>query len=564
MARATASKPTPASTEARANPNQEAQTRNDLLGTTQEPERSSPARGPGLPTADELTRLLRVIPPDVFNVLTTDLRLEYGTIVYSLFWYRAHVKVEVPHDELHETCDDLLRRTRGSRLTDAQFLEYLNQLVAWRVIDQRINPQRIQSINDWQRKPFHYWIRDEAFRLFQLLQKGLALMDIGPSTGQAKDYARRIQERLADIGRGLETPDPGAGATERLRQAYRDLRHVYGQELHDFRDFLTRLNGSLIEFGRQPIVDFAELQRVVEWLKSYVEETLNYIRNRGTQIVQAADHLLANSTDELNAGYELDRADTNPFDPPTDLSHPKPSPILWGLIHFFEPRGDFDEHADRIRASTNQTLLRLEEHYRRLAESNLVSQYLQLRIQEVLAVDVADERCQRDLQDWTNRLMAPRLVAFAPRIGSNQAQGKPPIPGRFRENRRPPVLDVRAATPTGQPQRQEFELETAQRINEFVETRILRGRDQATLADLDLQTLQDFKDLLDAVKNDPGILGTRIHRRFAFTIHDPRIHPADDLDPVVWLRSAETFTAPNLIVRRKQARQVTPIAEAHT
>jgi hypothetical protein len=398
----------------------------------------------------------------------------------------------------------------------------------------------------------------------QLLQHGRGLREARPFGDVGKDYVRGLEARLNKVLEDLrnlpnERGPQEAQRKEALRKAYRDLRYAYSTDFQQFRDFLAKLNGYLVEFSREPTVSFEKLQQVREWLQSYVEDMLAYFREASNRIVSTVGLLETETGTLLDHGYELEKLETlgNPFDPPTPISHPSIHDLLRPLINFFDRRGGLDDQAERIRESTSATIRRLEEHYRRLAESRFAIQLLEARMREIRSLTMDGTNRDVLLQAWMNRLYIPGLVPFAHRIGTRSKQGKPPIPRRRHEYSRPEHTEIPAASLSDD---EEGVLgpdpNLAHQINQYVEARILGGAETVNLENVHVNEMREFRMLLLAVKNDALYLKAPLHRFFRFEVIDPVGSTADPIRIIQWTGKDGTYTGPNLSFRRKTSTKI--------
>lgn len=487
--------------------------------------------------------------------------MAYGSITYALFWHMMFRQNEVAHDDLRDASNDILRAI-GQDLDEPKFQRLVDYLWESGVIQRQYSAHSIKNVREWRRRPYYYWLTDEGFRLMQLLQHGLGLRDARPFGDVGKDYLRGLETRLDQIANDLREAtkpranQPVAERQDHLRKAYRDLRYAFSTDFQQFRDFLTKLNGYLVEFSKEPTVSFDKLQRVREWLQSYVEDMLAYFRDASRRVIAITKSLDLEMGEQLQFGYEFEKLDAmnNPFDPPTPVSHPHPRDLLRPLGNYFRRRGGLDDQADRIRESTSATIRRLEEHYRRLAESRYTIQLLDARMREIRSLDWAQPDRQARVQAWLNQLFFPGLIPFAHRIGTPAQQGKPPEPKRRHEYVRPEQTDITAA------QLSDDDAgilgpnpDLAAQINDFVEQRILRGADSVPLERIHVNDLHEFRTLLLAVKNDELYLHAPLHKYFRFRVRDPVGSVADPIRIIQWTGRDGTYTGPNLTFERKPA-----------
>lgn len=518
---------------------------------------------PASPTPEEFVRIFDVIPIKTYLFFATDNPEDYTAVAYVLHWNRRYGSNEIHHEDLRSQAEALTIATGGRDLPEERFQPMVDALHKYGVLERRVATGSIRSIHDWRRNYSLYWITENAHRLFSLLEYGEGLRVRQISSAEGRDFVRLMDERLEEVVFELEnlpeakTEQIALARNEKIRQQYQTLNLLHTQEFRQFKDFLSELNAALVEFGRRPDIDLDELPEVRSWLESYVRDMLVFFRERSNKIVKSARKLRnPPHADMLQLGYDLAReAATTPFGSPTQASHPPPERMVASFIQYFEKRQGLDQQTKRIQQSTADTMRRLDEHYRRLAEQSHVLNLLKLRTHEILAIDFNNAERAQSVERWLANLYAAPPVLFAPRIGSSTERGEPPRPGRSRENRRPPIAGAKVHKATGTALgMKHVDDERAERINTFVESRILRGKDAVKLRVLRIEGLSDFKVLLEAVKADPLHLHSPISREFIFHVEDPRGVPHDPIDIVEWIAPEGTYTGPNLTIKRKIAR----------
>lgn len=501
------------------------------------------------PSAKDVHDLLHAFPPTVLRFLTVEENaVEYATLAYLLYWHQTFGKSEVGHDELREQAYPILE-SLGIDLGEARYQQLLDQLYEWRVVDRAYSARGIKSVHEWRRHPYYYWATKDAVRLIEALRQSQAQAAAHAIGSVGRDFLRLLTARLAKVVQDLDRGQPGP---PEAHQAYRDLRHAHLVEQQQFRAFLANLNSHLIEFGRSVNIEQEQLERVSQWLQSYVGDMLTFFRESSRAILSSVRSLERHHLSVLADGYETDlRQESNPFQAPTATTHPTPRTLLHAFNSFYQPAGGLEDQASHIRNSTSATIRRLEEHFRRLAETTYLTHLLNLRIREIIDADLGDPGNQQRVRDWLGWLIAPRTTPYAAGIGSPERQGRPPWPRKRRASARPPILDSpveeHQGTRTGA---RIIAEETVTRINAFIDEHVLCGRDEATLAGLPLEDFSAFRTLLEAVKDSKLVLDDPKAKRFTFTVHDPRNQPADLLSIVRWVTPKGTYAGPLLTFRR--------------
>ena len=522
------------------------------------------------PAADRVLALLNVLPRDTFAFLTAPNARDYMGILYVLYWNTRWKSPEVLHDDLHAKVNTLIRQISYEPLRDAEFNSLLSKLHEWALIGKQVGVA--PSPKEWRVDWHQYWLKDDAYQLILALEEIHTRKQRKPTWTKGRDYIRTVNDGLRHILDKLhDAEQAGRGDVDRgesRRQAYSDLLELHDRDFGDFRTFLSDLNKDLLEIGRAPNVDFDRLETLIDRLQAFVHETLHFFQARGEEIRRTAALLQDECLPGLIEGYAIERSayEASTRAPPSDATHPHPATPLRGILTYFDWDGGLDRQARRIQSSAFLTMQRLREYYQAFTLRSRVRELLDARIQEF--VRLGDNASTDDaLAGWTLHLFPIFHVSFAPGIGSLANPGDPPRPGRKYAYHRTQVIDCKVDQPVDTiiSVRQRAE-QIAEEISNFIETRILRGRDEARFADLNLQDHQDFRILLEAVRNDPLVAATGIAEYFRFTIHDPRASSTDPVDVVEWIHAIDAaYYAPDLIVRRKEpSKHVSFIQEARS
>ena len=517
------------------------------------------------PLEREVQALRDAFRVETLRILVAPSAQTYLSILQRLRLARKFENGDMPHEALFDAVNDALRRMTGEEMEPRTFVDRLQELVEDDLIKREWEPRSDQSINNFLWDYHRYRISDEANRLLGMLERAARARARKPSTIEAKHNLRIIRERLGEIQRetrGLYA-DSQISPEERRRRAqaaYQDASRLFRQEFTEFRDFLSDLTQVLLEYGRSSNPTSVEgLDRVIQRLEAYVDEMLLFVRSNSEAITQSCNSIFLRGIETLETGYAVDLSegmDPLTLEPPTSDTHPDPQTVLLVMRTYFGDTGPgtLNEAVKRIREATVSTIKRLREHYERLLQRTHFGEYLRLRIGEALALAPTPERFD-PVVDWTNQLFSPMLVATAPRLGRPGEPGEPIAPHKRYEYQKPPILGVKAKRAQSSPPPSTPEHATLlRRMDEFVLTRILKGRESAPISDLDLQTFEEFRLLVEAVKQSNLVIGGPVSDRLQFMVVDPRRRPTDPLNFIEWRTEAGRFRAPTLEMRIKPPR----------
>jgi hypothetical protein len=489
-----------------------------------------------------LGTLVGSIPVDKLRFLTAERRRAYAAILWTLLGHRRSHEIEVYYDDLMIEAIGLVPAIEPGSYPPETFRADVKQLEDWgNLSPRRLEPRRIETLADRSLQKFLCRLDDDTAAILEFLEgrargAAVALSDRG------RHLLRDADERLAEALRlahkiaresALPPPDPDpdpdphpdadpppapppnpnpspgptpapaapAAATvddDLLRLSY--LCFEVDRQVDGAARELAAFDAALVGFAVSPF-QLQALAEVVDRLERYVEDYMAEATVRARRLHRAARSLLrprlagtlARSHEQ--AGRRV-REDALFGGSPGSLRDLRP--VLAELVPFFAAGGRFATLLERVHASARNVVRRVHKHVENVRARNIRIETLRDRSREMAHLDAGEVAAAND---WINRLFASAQLVSDLRPGTPEQRSPPPRPARRYETRRAAHGGEPLAAKRGRPgQSRALERYRLLQHGRFVDDKILRGADRASLSGAALDLIGDFRSLLEAVK----------------------------------------------------------------
>ena len=432
-----------------------------------------------------------------FAFLSAERRRVYATILYFLHLRRQAHQIEKYHNDVYDAVQPSVEETLQEDYTAQAFRADMDQLVAWRNIERRLEPYRLQHIADRRLQKFLYRLSDETRCLLDSLatlrppQEFDRLLLDQDHLFDVEDYLARV-ERMRDA-KGEKDED----TLRRLARCFVEI----DTRCRRIATEITEFGARIATFNTSPF-QLESLAEIIDWLERYVDQYLQrvakvsptlYHRLRtwdyGTarQLLEQAEratreHLAANPL----AGHWVDQLR-------------KTEEILGDIVPFFAPEGLFAELCQRVNEQVRSLVRKIRQHLDDIRRRNIRMQALRRRAREVIHGRDSEIEAVRA---WLNELISSGHQRNDAAGGTPRRRVAPPRPTYYRRRMaRPAFLGNLLEPKTGTAElARELEREKLQRLTLFVTDAMLDGEPSRPVRALPLATPQDVRSYLDAVK----------------------------------------------------------------
>lgn len=460
-------------------------------------------------------KVLRVAAGTQFRFLSQESSLAYIVILIELFRHRQDQEHEVPFDRLLDAARESYDRFGlGEPPDGARLRDHLDALREWGNVERRLEPRRIIRIKDRGLERYLFRLADDTAAILLHLENRLSEHREG-GLRSARFSLREVEEALAlvvslagPVACADETSaDAAARAGSAILRAYRSVAEA-GEEL-----LLLDLKLSEATTRTPDPEGMEALTRQIEtYLERYLEDVEAIRRSSWERLMQLLHRDRAGFLERVRNALddEFRSAPMRPSAPPPD-----PHEVLLRIRAFLEDAGTLDRRRTAVHQRLADVVGHMQRHVRALVRRSQVRESLRGASRALLSkgdlgapADIVDELFMVSL--WSSAHIVPDGCS-----GTADARASMPRPrraGRPASDRFAGAVVHPTRRAVGTEGRALLELRM-QALNEFVHSRVLRGRPTALVSDAELDDFADLRQLLAAVRE--GLLGpSPIRRRY--------------------------------------------------
>jgi hypothetical protein len=451
-----------------------------------------------------LQDLVAAIRPERFRFLAAERRRAYAAILWKLIEHRRAHEIEVYYDDLMIEALQAVPEVEPGPYSPDAFRSDVKQLTDWgNLAPPRLEPKRIETLADRTLQKFLYRLDDETAAILEFIESrpraaAAALSDRGrhllrdaaERLGEALKLARRITRRKPPV-----EPVP---EDDLLRLAYLCLE--VDRKVDDAARELAAFDAALVGFAISPF-RLEALGEIIDRLERYVEDYVAEATARARVLHRSARSLVRPPLSEALA-LARDHVERRLREDPL-LSAPPGSvrdarEVLERIVPFFAPGGRFEVLLERVHGSARDVVRRVHRHVENVRARNIRIETLRDRTREMARLQDGDLPAANA---WINALFASAQLVSDLRCGTPAERSPLPRPARRYESRRAAHRGGYLAEKSGRPgQARALERLRLLVLGRFVDEKILRGRERASLDEAALDAVEDFRILIEAVK----------------------------------------------------------------
>jgi len=380
---------------------------------------------------------------NVGNILLAERAVFYLQILYRVLLFRRDHELEPLHEDIYDavrTAQEGLAVEQGYPLD--VFRQDMAQLVDWKLIEERMEMERLRGYRDTRRRKFRYSLTEDARAFLEWLEDR-ALADLEAGEEDTRDVLEELCGALGQLRRMLN-----AHGTKRARED--DPRRVLYQ-LFRLEELTHQANGHLAEFNARLLAfairgyDLGEARDILRGLDDFVHRFLRRVSELRGKIIEGVDHLLLSRSQEKLAqcaeAMDAERRHT-PQLLRRSRDYRSQIRIPFALDHFYQDGGKLDQICHRISDSAMHVWRKLHAHLRELERRNHRVEDIRDRI-----ADIARLPEESVPHDFMRALVASAGMVADPNCWDDAVKAMPPQP-----RRETPRTRNRAASPIRQKQ----------------------------------------------------------------------------------------------------------------
>lgn len=465
----------------------------------------------------EAVQLLARRNPNLGALLGSERAVYYVQILYRLLLFRRDHELEPLHEDIQLAVKAPLelqaaRRNGGESYDLDAFNVDMNQLLAWRLVERRLEKERIRGYKDNRRTRFRYRLSEETLAFLEWLEERLR-SDLEERTVDARDLLEEVRGALGELLRLLKEARSGeeaqspTGMGEDLARRILFQVHKADQVTRDINSALTDFNALLLAFLAQEY-SLADLRHLLESLEGYVEKYLIQVSALRESLLPSLERASKPKyRDVLARAFEVMESQRKTA--PRLLaggSGVRASPLLLlaGLQAFYREDGTLDGLCGRINASALRVWQKMSSHLKELERKSHRLEDLRDRIAEMAALD----------PEAVPRAFLNRLLSYGSMRGDlhewdEEVRATPPLPRRSTWKGRPDPSLRLSPKRMGAGAAQSLEEARMVELRDWLEAKVMAGASgpggARRVSEGDFDEPEDFPRILSLAK--AGLLG---------------------------------------------------------
>ncbi len=437
------------------------------------------------------------VPQLEFSFLSAERRRVYSTILYYFLLRRRAHEIESYHNDIFDAVQPTIENIILEDYSISAFRADMDQLVAWNNLERRLEPYRLKKISDRRLKKYLYKLTETSKTLIESLETLKAPHEI--------DRVMLDQDHLTDIEEFLDRAEDARKQKDGIDEdGLRRLARIFGEIDNKCKLIsieITEFGAKIATFNTSPF-QLESLPEIIDWLDRYVDQYLQRVAKKGPMLYhRLIQWEFGNSRELLDSAFESAREHflTNPLAGPWVSQIKSSSEILSEIVPFFAPEGLFAELCQRVNEHVRDLVRKIRRHLDDIRRRNIRIQALRRRTKEVVN---GKEDALESIRSWLKELLSSAHQLTDAGGGTPSRRVAPPRPTYWRRRvARTPFQAAFIKKKQGSLERT-HELEKAQlnRLSEFINKTLLKGKKRAKVSDVALETPADVRSFLDSVK----------------------------------------------------------------
>ncbi len=358
------------------------------------------------------------------NLFLAERAVFYLQILYRLLLFRREHELEPLHEDIY----DAVRKAQEVFTVDLVyspdlFRQDMGQLVEWRLVEERMEMERLRGYKDTRKRKFRYSLAEDSRALLEWLEDR-ALADLEEGEEDTRDILEEVCGVLKQLTRLLSKHGTKNARDDDPRRTLYQLSRL-DELTQQANGHLTSFNARLLGFAIRGY-DLAEARNILNELEDFVNRFLRRVHELRGEIVDGFEQLLQSRNQEkllqCAEKMEAERRQTPQLlrrsrDFQSQLNVP------FTLQRFYADGGKLDQVCHRINDSAMRVWRKLHAHLRELERRNNRVEDIRDRIAEIARLP---EACVP--HDFMRGLLASAGMVSDPNYWDDFVQATPPQP----------------------------------------------------------------------------------------------------------------------------------------
>ncbi len=328
---------------------------------------------------------------NIGSMFCSERSIYYIQLLFRMLCFRREHELEPLNDEIY-----LSVKTAQENVSEPEYVyavdvynHDMQQLIDWKLIDRRIEKERLRGYKDVRKQKFRYSLKDETVS-FLIWLEGCLHNDIEDNAVDTRNFLIDLTGRLKETVRGLHRIEKDAYSDEQSKQ--QDAASIiYNVNILDELTFkismqLGELNARLFGFLLSGY-KLEDAKNAIVELEFYTSSYLKQVDKLRREIVEQIRKVIGDKSvsERLNLCSELalDYYTKLPFMSNKKVLKQSPAKIFNSMFNFYKASGKLDLLCARINSTAMKVWDKLSAYLRELERKNTRLQDIKARMKEI-------------------------------------------------------------------------------------------------------------------------------------------------------------------------------------
>ncbi len=433
----------------------------------------------------------------------------YVHILFRMLCFRREHELEPLNDEIYFSVKSAQESVCEDEYNVDTFNHDMQQLLDWKLIERRIEKERLRGYKDARRQKFRFRLNEETVSFLVWLEDRLN-SDIEDKTEDARNLLLDLAGRLKEISRDLNRVSV-QNINENDELTLRTARTVvYNTSCLSNLTFkiskqLNDLNANLLFFLVKNY-NIEEAKKAIDILDFYSGAYLSQVYKLRTEILDDLEQITLSSESKIKIKkcHEIMESEFVGLPSMAKVSRydKKPTLVFKNILEFYSSKGKLDTLCERINQSAMKVWGKLSAHLRELERSNTRLEDLDSRLHELAELDENDVP-KKFLMD----LLSPAYMKYDPNYWDDHEDADPPVLKRYsKHHTRIPGKYIPKKTVSDK--NKDFVSVEQAKLNElenWIKTNLPGIVNEVSISDGKYESIEDLKKIVELIK--AGYLG---------------------------------------------------------
>ncbi len=402
------------------------------------------------------------------NLLNAERGVLYVQILYRILLFRRDHELAPLHEDIFFAVEKAQNLISSNEYTRDIFNQDMRQLVEWKILECRIEKERLRGYRDNSKQKFRYSLGDEGLAFIEWLESRLQ--------DELEDKSDDTRSLLGDVSGTLKELIRSFNRFKKSDPKLDDARSILYRlsRLEDLslkvNQLLAGLNAKLLSFTLQHY-QINEVKEVLKELDSYTNVYLKQIYQLRISIIPDLEKLGSSiNCEKVELSLKAMEQDELSFSRKA-YRNINSLQISTRLLKFYEDGGQLDALCQRIHQSAIAVWKKLSSHLRELERKNHRLEDIRMALKRL-----SDLKEDQVPHNYFLKLLAPAYFVDDPNYWDDHEKASAPLPRKsLNRKAKSAVQYMKEKKKKGDKPVQSMEEARLQKLKAWIELKILQN-----------------------------------------------------------------------------------------